>query len=217
MDTSLSSATAHAEHQARLARPRILRAARSLYVERGVVAVSLADIARYLSVPESTVEQWFPSKEDLVQDVLEAHKTNIHEAFQQHKENSRNAIEEMLAVRTWVRQEMYQSQSLFLGQIEAHYPASWQRWLDFRASFLLDHIRTNLNWGINQDLYRDNLNVDFLSRLWLQQMGSLNTASALGLDPVEAHHVLVDHFLAGIVTPAGAYVLRRLQEAPPFY
>jgi AcrR family transcriptional regulator len=217
MDTSLSSTTAHAEHQARLARPRILWAAKSLYVERGVVAVSLADIARYLSLPESTVEQWFPSKDDLVQNVLDAHKTNIHEAFLQHKENSRNAIEEMLTVRTWVRQELYQSQNLFMGQIEAHYPASWQRWLDFRTSFLLEHVRTNLEWGISQSLYRDNLNVDFLARLWLQQMGSLNTAAALGLDPAEAHHALVDHFLSGIVTTTGAYVLRRLQETPPFY
>jgi AcrR family transcriptional regulator len=217
MDTSLSSATAHAEHQARLARPRILWAAKSLYVERGVVAVSLADIARYLSVPETTVEKWFPDKDDLVQNVMEAHKASISEAFLQHKESSRNAIEEMLAVRTWVRQEMYQSHGLFMGQVEAHYPASWQRWLDFRTGFLLDHVRTNLSWGISQDLYRDNLNVDFLARLWLQQMGSLTTAAALGLDPAEAHHALVDHFLAGIVTPAGAYVLRRMQEAPPFY
>jgi AcrR family transcriptional regulator len=217
MDTSLTSATAHAEHQARLARPRILRAAKSLYVERGVVAVSLADIAHYLSVPESMVEQWFPSKDQLVQDVMEAHKANIHDAFLQHKESSRNAVEEMLAVRTWVRQEMYQSQNLFLGQVEAHYPASWQQWLDFRAGFLLDHVRTNLGWGISQNLYRDNLNVDFLARLWLQQMGSLSTAAALGLDPAEAHHALVDHFLSGIVTANGAYVLRRLQEAPPFY
>jgi AcrR family transcriptional regulator len=217
MDTSLPSTTVHAEHQARLVRPRILNAARALYVEHGIGAVSLADIARYLSVPESAVEQWFPSKDDLVQDVMEAHKTNIHTAFLQHKESSRNAIEEMLTVRTWVRQEMYQSQNLFMGQVEAHYPASWQRWLDFRAGFLLDHVRTNLSWGINEALYRDNLNVEFLARLWLQQMGSLSTATALGLDPIEAHHTIVDHFLAGIVTPTGAYVLRRLQETPPFY
>ena len=217
MTTLLPSATAHAAHQARQERPRVLAAAQALYFQQGIEAVSMADIARYLSLPEATVLAQFGSKEALVEAVMIAYAAHIQQALLLQKAQSSTAVEEVLALRAWMRQEISQIRDVFFRQLEMHYPGSWQRWLDVRTALLLSHIRGNLRLGIQQELYRESLDVEFLSRLWLQQLNNLRTAGAAGLEPAEVHHTLLEHFLAGIVTPAGAYVSRRLQEGPPFY
>jgi AcrR family transcriptional regulator len=53
-------------------RQRILDAALDLFGARGVDAVSLDEIAREVGVRKQTVLYWFPSKDDLVDAVLEA-------------------------------------------------------------------------------------------------------------------------------------------------
>jgi AcrR family transcriptional regulator len=53
-------------------RQRILDAALDLFGARGVDAVSLDEIARVVGVRKQTVLYWFPSKDDLVDAVLEA-------------------------------------------------------------------------------------------------------------------------------------------------
>lgn len=53
-------------------RQRILDAALDLFGVRGVDAVSLDEIARTVGVRKQTLLYWFPSKDDLVDSVLEA-------------------------------------------------------------------------------------------------------------------------------------------------
>ena len=53
-------------------RQRILDAALDLFGSRGVDAVSLDEIAREVGVRKQTVLYWFPSKDELVDAVLEA-------------------------------------------------------------------------------------------------------------------------------------------------
>jgi len=53
-------------------RQRILTAATDLFGQRGVDAVSLDVIAAEVGVAKQTLLYWFPSKDDLVQAVLEA-------------------------------------------------------------------------------------------------------------------------------------------------
>ncbi|HEY5662554.1 MAG TPA: TetR/AcrR family transcriptional regulator [Ilumatobacter sp.] len=53
-------------------RQRILDAALDLFGTRGVDAVSLDEIARHVGVRKQTVLYWFPSKDELIDAVLEA-------------------------------------------------------------------------------------------------------------------------------------------------
>ena len=53
-------------------RQRILDAALDSFGSRGVDAVSLDEIARHVGVRKQTVLYWFPSKDELVDAVLEA-------------------------------------------------------------------------------------------------------------------------------------------------
>jgi len=55
----------------RLRREEILQAAASLFFKRGVLAATMADIARELQVAKSFLYYYFPSREDLLLSLLE--------------------------------------------------------------------------------------------------------------------------------------------------
>ena len=201
---------------------QIVAVAQTLYFQAGIAGVSMADVAARLDQPESVVLAGFPAgKAALVQAVLESYADQMHAELSQLRQQCTTAVEELLALRVLVSQKMGQGSTAFFREAEAHYPVAWRQWQAQRSGFMLDYVRTNLRQGIAQELYHEGLDVGFLARLWQQQMRNLRTADAEaeaeGLSPARMHHTLVAHFLAGIVTPAGAYVARRLQEAEPYY
>ncbi|MCB0968211.1 MAG: TetR/AcrR family transcriptional regulator [Ilumatobacter sp.] len=63
-------------------RQRILDAAIDLFGARGVDAVSLDEIARAVGVRKQTVLYWFPSKDELLDAVLEAVAAELHLAIE---------------------------------------------------------------------------------------------------------------------------------------
>jgi AcrR family transcriptional regulator len=193
----------------------MVAAAQALYFQHGIAEVAMAEVAHYLRLPESRVLHWFPGKAPLVDAVVDAHAQAIYEELCQHHARSSTAVEELLALRNWASEEMKRSLVPFFQQLAADYPASQLRWQAHMAGFPVDHLRNNLRWGILQDLYRADLDVEAMTRHWFQQTRILRTDAAL--DRADMHRTLLEQFLGEIVTPAGALVARRLQEAHPFY
>ena len=198
-------------------RARIVAAARALYLQQGITAVSMADIGRHLRMPEHAVQRWFEAKAPLVEAVVDAHADFIRAELAHHQAHCTTAVEELLMLRNWISAEMSVSLSPFFRQLAAGYPAGQQRWQGYMASFPVEHLRNNLHRGIEQGLYDYQLDIELRVADWFRQVGALGTPEATGLELSEARRALMEAFLASIVTPAGALVARRLQEAAPFY
>jgi AcrR family transcriptional regulator len=80
-------------------RERILAAAQELYLQHGIEAIVMTDLARHLNLSESQVLRFFPSKEPLVWAVVNESSYALHATLSQYKERSSNAVEELLALR----------------------------------------------------------------------------------------------------------------------
>lgn len=199
---------------------RIVAAAQALYLRQGIGPVGRADVAAHAYVPEAAVHHWFPDPAALVHAAILAYTDRMRAEFARHNTRSTTAVAELLALREWMRQEMGQIQLPVFAELEHSYPATWQLWQDHCNGFLINHIRNNLRWGMVQQLYHPGLDVEFLALLWQQQLRAQSNANVLPtppLDPIEVRQTIIDHFIAGIVTPAGAFVARRLQERPGEY
>lgn len=82
-------------------REKILAAARMLMAEKGIKKTSLADIAREVGISKGTLFYHFASKDDLVNDILADHFTNLVNITKQYlphhlKNNAPSKILEML-------------------------------------------------------------------------------------------------------------------------
>ncbi|MFD1872015.1 TetR/AcrR family transcriptional regulator [Hymenobacter bucti] len=208
----------YSPQQTRYEYPRIVAAAQALYFERGIEAVSLSDIAFSLRMPVGAIERHFPAgKPVLVQAVLEKHLQHIHHNLGQQREESSNAVEELLAMRRFLQQTMQDTRTLFFQELEVHYPTVWQYIQRNRTDFMLDHLQANMHRGMREGLYRTDLAVEALAQHWLQQADQQLILARSTAELAETYYGQLSRFLASLTTPAGAYVIRRLQEAPPYY
>ena len=76
----MTAETGLRERKKERTRALIAETARRLFVERGFEAVSVAEIAREAEVSEATVFNYFPTKEELVYNRLEAFESEMLEA-----------------------------------------------------------------------------------------------------------------------------------------
>lgn len=213
-DSSLS----YSPQQTRYEYPRIVAAAQALYLERGIEAVSLADIAVNLRMPVGAIERHFPTgKPTLVQAVMENHLLYIHQNLRQHRDESSNAVAEMLAMRRFLQQTMSDTRTLFFQELDSHYPAVWQYVQHHRKTFMLTYLQANMHRGMREGLYRPDLAVEAMAQHWLHQSDNQLATAHSTTELAESYYHLLSQFLASLTTSAGAYAIRRLQEAPPYY
>ena len=209
---TFSSYQVAAEHQ------RIIAAARALLLERGIAAVQLTDVALALRMPVAAVERQFPAgKLALVQASLEAHMQDIHARLLAQRQECSSAVEELLAMRRLLQQQIGETRSLFLQEIAAHYPTLNGSLQELRATFTLDYLRQNLQRGIREGYYRPELGVEEQAHGWLRQVDAVAQKAQSSTEFTEAYYQQFGGFLASITTALGAFVVRRLQETPPYY
>lgn len=198
--------------------PRIVAAAKNLFLQRGLAAVSLADVALTLRMPLGAIERHFPAgKATLVQAALVDHLLTTHQQFEQQHLDSTNAVEELLAMRRFTQQRIGDIGALVFHELEAYYPSSWRYFRYVRARFMRHYLQANLQRGMREGLYHPDLDPEALSRQWLQQVSDQQMAAHTPAELATARYAHLNRFLASITTSLGNYVAQRLQEAPPYY
>lgn len=205
-------------YQAASERRRIIGAAQALLLERGIEAVALADVALALRMPVAAVERHFPAgKPALVQASLEAHMQDIHAQLLAQRLDCGSAVEELLAMRRLLLQQIGDTRSLFMQELLTQYPTMDHRLRQLRANFTLDYLQQNLRRGMQEGYYRADLAVEAQAHEWLRQADALVGRARSAPELTEAYYQQFNGFLASVTTPLGAFVVKRLQEKPPYY
>lgn len=95
------------DQQARQEQQRLVAAAQLLCLELGVEAVSAADVAANATLDPSDLDRHFPAgKPALVQAVVEKYAPYVHQTLQQQRETHSTAVGQLLAMRSFLREEM---------------------------------------------------------------------------------------------------------------
>lgn len=204
--------------QADLERTRMIAAAQALVLERGVMAVDISDIAINLRVPVAAVERQFPTgKAEIMAACLEAHQREIHTRLLAQRQECSSAVEELLAMRRLLLQLISDTRSLFMQEMAVCYPTTNRRLLYERVTFTLSYMQDNLRRGVREGYYHAGLAVDEQAYKWLRRaeevVGEAQSAGELN----DTYYHLFEQYLTTISTPLGVYVMRRLQETPPYY
>lgn len=214
----LAPSLSYSPAQTRYEQARIVAAAKGIFLQQGLEAVALADLALSLRMPLGAIERNFPAgKTALVQAVLQSHLQDIHQHLQQQRLDCTNAVEELLALRRFVQQRIGDVGVLLFQELKTHHPVSWRYFKYVQTKFMRGYLQDNLQRGMQESLYQPDLDPNTLSRQWLQQVSDLQAAAHSPAELATVRYYHLSQFLAGITTPVGAYVAQRLQEAPPYY
>lgn len=184
----------------------------ALFMRYGVKSVTMDDVAAELGISKKTLYQMVDNKDDLVMKVLRQHVLVRKNECLSHSSTAANAIEEIFFVLEANSKELTQMKTNIINDLQKYHREAWQMVQQFHYDFVLKIIRENMLRGRQEGLYREDFDMDVISRLHLgsafllfdEQLFPGSAASR-----VEYFKEYMMHFLHGIVSAKGLTYLKK--------
>ncbi|MCB2221201.1 MAG: hypothetical protein KQI35_12460 [Bacteroidetes bacterium] len=131
---------------------------------------SFQEIEKKTGIQGQEIMQHVDNEEDLVKKLLEIERQKFEEIFQIHDFEGVNAIDILLTVSKEVAKNFILVSPAITIHLKAKYPQIYQDHFEKRLQFIFDKIQINITKGIYQGLYREDLSIELLARLYLSRL-----------------------------------------------
>ena len=197
------------------AKERLLVKAHELFLKYGLRSVSMDDIAAQLGMSKKTLYQYYADKDELVNAVFEGMLNLNKSQCLETANRGENAIHEVFLSFDMVQELLSSMNPSVLFDLQKYHPTANQKFLDFKNQFLYKMLVSNLQRGVEQGLYRDDVDIDIIARYRLYSvMLSFNPdvfPSNKG-NLVRIEQQLQEHFLNGLATPKGQKLIQKYKQ-----
>jgi AcrR family transcriptional regulator len=174
------------------------------------------DIAKHLGVSKKTLYQVVKDKADLVEKAMKLYMEFEMASMEAIHKQSENAIEELIEISGHMNQHLTQLHPSILFDLEKYYPISFNQFKVYKADFILSHIQRNLQEGIDQQLYRENLNIPIVARLYVARIDSLFDLEVFPNSEFDLKSVFLEHIryhIRGVASEKGVdYLKKRFKQ-----
>jgi|SRR5712671_946591 len=198
-----------------MAKERILQKAHELFMRYGVHSVSMDDIAAQLGMSKKTLYQYYTDKEELVDVVLSALLENNRRQCLADRQKAENAIHEIFQAFDMMQEIFTNMNPSIVFDLEKYHPAVYKKFQQHKQIFLYQVIRQNLERGINEEVYRPEINVDVLTRFRIESMmlafnSEIFPANRTQL--VSIQEEILEHFLYGLSAIKGQKLIQKYKQ-----
>jgi AcrR family transcriptional regulator len=197
------------------AKERILVKANELFNRYGIRSVSMDDIATHLGMSKKTLYQFYTDKDELVNAVFDiALTTNKSNCLECTKKGD-NAIHEIFLSFDIMEEMLKTMNPSVLFDMQKYHPSAFKKFDDFKNSFLYKIIKANLERGIKEELYREDIDTDILSRYRLHSvLLSFNpdVFPTVKINPAYIEQQLIECFMYGLATPKGYKLIEKYKS-----
>lgn len=194
---------------------RILVKSNELFNRYGIRSVSMDDIAAQLGMSKKTLYQYYTDKDELVNAVfdiiLDINKNNCTECTKKGD----NAIHEVFLSFDIMAEMLKTMNPSVLFDMQKYHPTAYRKFDDFKNGFLYRIIKGNLERGLKEELYREEIDTDILSRYRLHTvLLSFNpdVFPSNKTNPVYIEQQLIECFLYGLATPKGYKLIHKYKN-----
>lgn len=185
---------------------RIIQEAKSLFMKLGIRSVSMDDIANHLGMSKKTIYQLFTDKDELVDNVIEADIQKIETDCIVCCELSADAIDEIFKTMEMIVVQFRNMNPMVLFDLQKYHHRSYEKFMKYKNTFLLEIINKNLIKGVKEGLYRKDIKIDILSKFRLESMMlsfNMETYPPEKYNILEVTLEIIEHFLYGLATEKG--------------
>lgn len=194
---------------------RILQKAADLFLLYGIRSITMDEIALQLGISKKTIYQFFADKNELVTAVIIKVLEHDRDCCHNCKKTARNAIDEVFLAMEMV-QEMFENMNpSMLFDLEKYHPVAYERFVNYKNNFLYKTIRENLEWGIKEELYRDEINTTIVTLIRLETITlpfSQKVFSRHRFKLAEVQQELMEQFLFGVSSLKGYKLILKYKE-----
>lgn len=189
---------------------KILLGATDLFLNYGFKSVTMDDIANKLGMSKKTIYQHFDNKTKLVQASTMHLFEFISVGINQICALEKNPIEEIYSIKKFVMEHLKDEKSSPQYQLQKYYPRIFKTLKEKQFGTMQDCVTQNLNRGIQLGLYRKDIHVDFVSRIYFNAMIVIKDKDLFPEDKFSMHMLMnnyLEYHLRGISTSKGLETL----------
>ena len=194
---------------------QILEKAEELYLKIGIKSVSMDDLARSLGISKKTLYQYVENKNDLVNQIIECHINEEIEAVTRILHNSDNAVDELLQVAKYVLTQLRKLSPTAVYDLKKYYRASWDTIEKHNQHFVYNNIKSNIERGQKEGIYRDDVRADIIAKLYVSQNFLIVNEDFFPLkeyDREKLFEQFIMYHVRGIASPKGLEILDELRK-----
>lgn len=170
------------------------------------------DLARELGMSKKTIYKYFEDKNELIRSIM-VFKAEMDKAMcLECQLNSKNAIDNMINLSSLVVERHGNVNSTVFYDLKKYYPDAWSILEKHKWEFILSMIRDNINKGIEEGLYRDDLNPNIIARLYVAATDALLDTSIFPWPEYQFQDVfkeMIDLQLFGMASEKGRKYLKQ--------
>jgi AcrR family transcriptional regulator len=193
---------------------RIQEQAKALFTKYGIRSVSMDDIAGDLGMSKKTIYQFFADKDELVDAVVEQDIREMQTDCTYCFSESANAIDEIFMTMDRILDHFRELNPMILYDLQKFHFNSFKKFKENKDTFLLEIIRKNIQRGIQEELYRPDLNVEVLSRYRLESMMApfnIDVFPPSKFNLADVTLVIIEHFVFGLASLKGHNLILQYQ------
>jgi AcrR family transcriptional regulator len=147
----------------------IIETASQVFLRLGIRSVNMDDMAKHLRISKKTLYQHVKDKNDLVERVVESIGQEHNRCISSIQEESLNAIDESYRITEYVAGILQEIHPSVHFDLEKYHPKAWQEMQDFEKRTILGCMTNNIEQGVREGLYRDDLNIPIIVRVYLSR------------------------------------------------
>ena len=194
---------------------RIVKKAHEMFMRYGVRSISMDEIASQLGMSKKTIYHFFADKDALVDAVIDIELNNNTEECRLDKEKSENPVHEFFIAMDMVMEMLKMMNPNLLFDLQKYHPSAFKKINDHKNKFLYKLIRENIDKGVEEGLYRPEINKDILTRFRIASIFLTFNPELLPLGkntPADIVEEITLNFLHGLVLPKGLRLIQKYTQ-----
>lgn len=192
---------------------QIIEKATEMYLTLGFKSVTMDDIANEMGISKKTIYQHFANKNDLVEAVTMQMFDTISCGIDEICLEDKNPITEIFEIKNFVMQNLKDEKASPIYQLQKYFPKTFKCLRNKQFDKMEDCVIRNLKKGIELGLYRNDLNLDFVSRIYYSGIHSTKDKEVFPdtmFNAVKLEEMYLEYHLRGIITEKGLKVLEKI-------
>lgn len=192
---------------------KILDKATELFLNLGFKSVTMDDLSEQMGISKKTIYSHFENKTDLVDQCTLGLFHKISQGIDCICSLGKNPIEELYEIKKFAMVHLKNEKTSPQYQLKKYYPGIYQKLQQKQFEVMQGCVVTNLQRGIEMGIYRANLNVEFVARIYFTGVTSIKDETLFPkaiLPHAELMDMYLEYHLRGIVTPKGRTILNNI-------
>lgn len=189
---------------------KILAKVRELYTKYGIKSITMDDVARELGISKKTLYQYVTDKNDLVGKFIDNEISVRQEEICKCFRIGYNAIEELFAISLFMNKLMRNINTVTDYDLKKYYPLHYHKAMTARREGIYNYILVNLKKGVNEGLYRQEMNKEIIAKLYLWRSENIHFDELFTMEEFTSQKLfieLLNYHVRGIATNKGIKIL----------